>query len=228
MTEAIKKPYNKQHKRGDVKLIEFRKYESSQLDSLSTRIYAGGHHIHRFDLVASRDAFLKSPNNFKYKILDTLQQQGKDIYKIYFKKKDKVYGNVYVMDSSYAIIKVDFNYHSFFEISAYKRQFLNYSVSYEQGLDKKWRFKHMHYETSFKKKEKTLNLVSDYVTTEVKPNKTKILYSESLQYSDVVLNELKEYKSEFWENYNILSPDNESEKLFKSIDYSKSDKQKKH
>lgn len=224
--EAIKKPYDRKHRIGDVKLVEFRKYENEQIDSLKTRIYAGGHHIHRFDAVARREGFFKNLDAFKYEIKDTLRYQNKDIYKIHFEGK-KVSGHVYVMDSSFAITKVDFNYRSFFELSASKRQLLNYSVTYEQGIDKIWRFKHSHYETSFKKKEKLLNVVSDYVTTETQINKIEIPYSNRLQFGDILTDELKEYKSDFWNSYNIIIPSKGLEGLFNSNGNSNKNNDKK-
>lgn len=225
--ESIKKPYKIRRRSGDVKLIEFRKYDSQQLDSLNRRIYAGGHHIHRFDIVSRREAFLSNPNGFKYKIKDTLRQQGNDVYKIYFQNKNKLSGHVYVMDSSYAIIKADFNNHSFSKSSIKGRQYLNYTVTYEQGEDKVWRFKRSNYETAFKKRGRLFKLSSDYVTTEVEPNKEEITYSDRLQFGDILLDESKRYESNFWGNYNIILPNEESEDLFKSIDYSKTNDAKK-
>ena len=118
--EANKKAYTKITKSGDVKLDELRKYESEQLDSLSYRIKAGSHHIHRFDMVARRDYFLNNINAYRYKIADTLRQYDQDIYKVSFEKKNKVSGYVYVMDSTFAIIKAEVKVKSFFEFSGYK------------------------------------------------------------------------------------------------------------
>jgi hypothetical protein len=224
--EANKKAYTKITKSGDVKLVELRKYESEQLDSLSTRIYAGSHHIHRFDMVARRDYFLNNINAYRYEIADTLRQYGQDIYKVYFEKKNKVSGYVYVMDSTFALIKAEIKVKSFFELSGPNRQFLNYSLAYEQGEDNIWRFKNSQYETAFKKRGKLLNLVSNYVTTEVHSNMPDIPYLEKLQFQDILLDETKEYKPSFWNNYNIISPDALSESLFKSIDYSEKENSK--
>jgi len=222
--EAIKKPYKKKTQSGDVKLVEFRKYESKQLDSLKTRIYASAHHIHKLDMVARRGAFLGNPDGYKYKIKDTLRQDGKDVYEIFFEKKNKISGYVYVIDSSFAIVKVDVKHHSFPMLPRFEnRQFLNHTVTYEHGQDKVWRFKHSHYETAFKKKGRLLNLIGEYVTTEVQNNKVDIPYIEKLQFGDILLDESKEYRSNFWNNYNIILPEENSKELFKSIDYSKKD-----
>ncbi|MDO5971902.1 carboxypeptidase-like regulatory domain-containing protein [Flavivirga aquimarina] len=225
--ESIKKPYKIRRRSGDVKLIEFRKYESQQLDSLHRRIYAGAHHIHRFDIVSRREAFLSNLSGFKYKIKDTLRQQGNDVYKIYFQNKNKLSGHVYVMDSSYAIIKAELNNYSYSKSSLKGRQYLNYTVTYEQDENQVWRFKRSNYETAFKQRGKLFKLSSDYVTTEVEPNKIGITYSDRLQFGDILLYEPKKYEPNFWDSYNIILPDEKSENLFRSIDYSKTNNAKK-
>jgi len=224
--EANKKAYTKAIKSGNVKLVELRKYESGQLDSLTTKIKAGSHHIHRFDLVARRDYFLNNINAYRYKIADTLRQYDQDIYKVYFENKNKVSGYVYVMDSTFAIIKAEVKVKAFFELYGPNRQFLNYTIAYEQGDDNIWRFKNSQYETAFKKRGKLLNLVSNYVTTEVHGNMPDIPYLEKLQFDDILLDENNDYNPDFWNSYNIISPDAVSESLFKSIDYSEKENSK--
>ena len=220
--EAIKKPYINKHETGDVKLDEYRKYESKQLDSVNMRAYAGAHHIHRFDIVSRREAFLRNPSAYKYKVVDTLQMQGMVVFKIYFKRKDELSGYVYVMDSSYAIVKAEFKHHRFTSLQLLNnsRQYLNYTVSYEQSEDNLWRFKHSNYKTAFNRRENTLVLSSEYVTTQIEPNKTKIAYINKLQFGDILLNKSKTYEPNFWNNYNIVLPNKEYEDLFKSMGHS--------
>ncbi|MBR9855101.1 MAG: carboxypeptidase-like regulatory domain-containing protein [Algicola sp.] len=225
--EAVKKPYFKKHLSGDVKVNKFRKYVNEQLDSLNTRIYAGGHHIHRFDIVARRGAFLGNPNSFEYKIRDTLTQKGKDIFKIEFQNNNGLSGHVFIMDSSFAIVKAKIKNSSFTSfLNVNGRQYLEYIVTYEQGEDSIWRFKYSRYETIFDKKSGSLQLISDYVTTKVEANEGIIPYSERLQYGDILLNESKKYEHDFWSDYNIIIPNQETESLFKSMVYSKTVKNK--
>ncbi len=219
--ESIKKEYSTKHTTGDVKLVEYRKYKSRQLDTLNMRIYAGVHHIHRFDVVARREAFLQKPGKFVYKIVDTLTKQNKSVYKIHFKSRDKLSGHVYILDSTYAIVKAEFRQASGFNNllpSQNKRQFLNYTVSYEQSGDNIWRFKYSKYKTAFKRKKDTLILTSEYVTTNTEPNNHEITYLDRLQYTDILLNEEKVYKPDFWNNHNIILPNKEYESLFKLTD----------
>jgi len=218
--EAIKEDYTKRNKSGDVKLVELRKYEGEELDSLDFRIYAGSHHIHRFDIVARREAFLSNPKAYKYSIVDTLRQNDKDVYKVLIEKKNENSAHVYIQEETFAIIKADIKLNSNFGILG-NREFFNFTVTYEQGEDKRWRFMNSYYKTAFKKQGKILNLTSEYVTTDITTNNREIPYLERLQFSEILLDETKEYNPEFWNNYTIISPDEISESLFKSIDYAK-------
>lgn len=232
--EAIKEDYTKRNKSGDVKLVELRKYEGEELDSLDFRIHAGSHHIHRFDIVARREAFLSNPKAYKYSIVDTLRQNDKDVYKVLIKKKNENFAHVYIQEETFAIIKADIKLNSNFGILGYhdlfllgNREFLNFTVTYEQGEDKRWRFMNSYYKTAFKKQGKILNLTSEYVTTNITTNNREIPYLERLQFSETLLDETKKYNSEFWNNYTIISPDEISESLFKSIDYVKLEEERK-
>ena len=143
-----------------------------------------------------------------------------NIYKIYFENNSGQSGNVYVMGSSFAIVKVeikDTSFTSLLNISPYRRKYKNLTIAYEQGDDHLWRYKHSHYETAFAGKKNTLVLTSDYVTTKVVPNTLDIPYTERFQYRDILLDAPKQYSSEFWNNYNIILPDRKTEHLFKSM-----------
>ena len=64
VVESIKKPYVKKHTAGDVTIIEGRNFQGEGLDTLQTGIYAGSHHVHRFDAVARREACLGKPDKY--------------------------------------------------------------------------------------------------------------------------------------------------------------------
>ncbi|WP_026753429.1 hypothetical protein [Sediminibacter sp. Hel_I_10] len=224
--DAIKEDYTKRNRSGDVKLMELRKYQSEALDSLDFRIYAGSHHIHRFDIVARREAFLSNPEAYKYRIIDTLRQNGKDIYKVFVEKKNENSAYVYIQEETFAIVKAEIKLNSDFG-NLGDREFFNFTVTYEQGEDKQWRFMNSYYKTAFKKQGKILNLTSEYVTTDIKPDDTKIPYLERFQFSEILLDDTKEYNADFWNNYTIISPNEISESLFKSIDYTKVENDKK-
>ncbi|MGB5981803.1 MAG: carboxypeptidase-like regulatory domain-containing protein [Nonlabens sp.] len=220
--ESIKEDYSKSRKSGDVTLKEFRKYEDDLKDSLGMSIYAGSHHIHRFDVVARREAFLSKPDRYTYKITDTLRQNGNEVFEVLFKRKGFT-GHIYIMDESFAIVQAEIDQKDDFILPGSGRTHLKIQVYYEQAADGLWRFNNSFYDTSFIRGKGIVNLSSQYVTTDVQPNEEDIAYLDKLQFSEYIIDETKEYDPDFWDNYNIILPDQNSEALFASIDYSDSD-----
>lgn len=218
VVESIKESYQKSSRKGEVKLIEGRKYESSGVDTLTTRIYGGPHHSHRFDAVAQRASFLSNPNNYEFEIQDTLRLDNRNIYEVhFFHKKGQPSGSVLIVDSTYAIAQARFDYKENFPIN-YRdadRQSLKYEVNYYQGGDAKWRLKSTNYITEFAKQGQILVLASNQVITNFQPNVNYITYLERIQLRDIFLDKTGEYDSTFWKNYNIILPDPKTEELFK-------------
>lgn len=225
--ESIKEGYGKKYRSGDVKVLEFRKYESTSLDSLDLRIYAGSHHIHRFDIVSRRDAFLSKPDGYSYRITDTLRQNGNNIFKVLIEQNDENSAHIYIEEGTYAIVRADITLNSNFGGIMAGREFFKYTVTYERGEDKKWRFMNSYYKTAFKQQGKILNLTSEYVTTDVSQDSTTIPYLERIGFSEILLDDTTQYNSDFWSDYTIIAPDNLSESLFRSIDYTIRDKDDK-
>lgn len=214
--ESIKESYESKNKQGIVKLIEGRNYEGPGLEYLDTKIYAGSHHPHRFDLVMKREEFLSNPDAFEFTLTDTLRNEGQNMFVVsYVGGKNKPSGNVYIMDSTYAISKVEVRFTEF-SILDDERQMLNYDVSYSKGKDGLWRLQQTSYLTKFIKQGGYLMLDSDYITTDITNEDTSIPYPERIHFRDYLLQKTATYNPDFWENYNILLADSYLEKLFKT------------
>ncbi len=221
-----KKSYHKKTLRGAVELIEERKYESEVIDSLATRFYAGPHHTHRFDFVARRSAFLSRPDDFEYVLIDTVRLERQNVFKISFRGYgDDPFGTVYVMDSTFALIKGDFNYQKFspLNITDRGREHKSFSCSYYKGLANYWRLKHTNYKTTFKKNGQKFSINSEYITTSTEPNNIPINYQDKIQFGEIFLNKVQNYDPDFWSNYTILLPDQRIDKLVTSYDNNKKD-----
>ena len=225
--ETLKSSYSNRKTKGQVRLVEGRKYESGQLDSLETRIYAGSHIAHNFDFVARREGFLKDPDGYYYEIVDTTRLNQKDVFKISFNRKDNPHGHVYIMDSSFAIVKAEFRYTRFppWSLPDRGRRFSYSTVSYYQGEDKRWRIKHIDYQTAFDWKGKILSLHGKYATTNIEEEAEEIPYPERIQYHDFLLYKTGQYDSNFWKHYNIIIPNNKVDSLFQSAGEQVSEKQ---
>lgn len=225
--ESVKKSYEKKEIKGDVSVREYRKYESSRLDSLSIRIYGGAHHLHRFDIVARRSEFLSNPKDFDFEIQDTLMLDGSNLFKVFFEQKN-LDGYVYILDSTFAILKAKLRYKSFhpFDLSNRSRINLNYTVFYQKnnGI---CRFKNSIYSTAFKRNGKTFELHSEYATTRVSDDFEDIPYAQRIHYGAILLSKNVIYDAEFWKGYNIILPDPKTEKAFEEVGNQRESEEKK-
>jgi len=220
--EATKNPYNKKNDKGHVKVSQGRVYQdSAQMDSLTTNIIAGSHHINRFDAVGVRASLLGNPDPYQLEVTDTLRLDRKNLYKLSFRKNNNASGYLLIMDSSFAITKAFFEYTGSYPPTYRhsRREFMNYQVTYEMAEDNKWRYKYSKYHTAFKY-DRLLNLKSEFVSTKTERNDAKIPYLERIQRNDIFMENIGEYDSTFWDGYSIIIPNENVEKLFQ--DYSPS------
>ncbi len=213
--ESVKESYTQKEAKGSVKIIEGRTYESNDLDSLTGRFYSGPHEPFRFDIVAQRSECLGQPKSYKYSIVDTTRLNGKDVFKISFSKNSRHEGNIYIMDSTFAIVKAEFHYTEFPPLAPENRgrKSQDYVIDYYQGEDGKWRLKHTIYKTWFERKQ-SFTMMREYSTTDVSLNTEDIPYPERIQFADIFLNKTGNYDPEFWKNYNIITPDKRLESYF--------------
>ena len=222
--EATKNPYDKKNNRGHVKVSQGRVYrDTSQIDSLTTNIIAGSHHINRFDAVGLRASLLGDPDAYALEVTDTLRLDGKNLFKLSFRKNEEAWGYLLIMDSSFAITEAHFEYIGSFPPTYWhsRRQLMTYHVTYEMSEDKKWRYKHSKYHTNFQY-DRLLNLKSEFVSTRTEGNNNKISYLDRIQHDDVFAENLGDYDSTFWDGYSIIIPDQNVEALFKSYQPSSS------
>ena len=224
--ESIKEDYSTaKSKRGDVRVKQGRKYESPQLDTLGIRFYGGLFDPFTMDDVYARSHALNQKNLKKYdlSISDTLRFQGKSLFIVDFKPKKETLpsGTLHIMDSSWAIVNSHFYYGRAAAkdlldgLGGYQRQFQERRTEYYLSGDKKWRIKWAEYKTSFKKRDKLLNVISNYATTGIAYKFEEIPYQERSQYRDVFLDHTGEYDPDFWKNYNVIVPDPLTEELFR-------------
>ncbi len=226
--ESVKENYDrKRSDKGDIRLIKGRKYRSPQLDSLNFSIYAGLFAPFRFDKVYTRSYMFNGKNLDKYdlSISDTLSMDGINLFVLEFEPQRKTLpkGTVYILDSTYAVVKTDF----FFDQNAYKidtvkssssiqRRFLKEETEYYQADDGLWRMKLSTYNTSFLQKDSILFLENKYVSTKTLAEFDEIPYLERSQYGDYFLNNTGTYDPNFWDTHNVILPDSLSENLFKN------------
>lgn len=213
---SAKEPYTEKHDHGIVKLLEGRKYEGKALDTLSYRIIGSAHHAHSFDAVARREAFLSNPNAYIYEITDTTRLQNQEVFIVSFKKK-RNHGHVYIIDSSFAIIQVNFHYKEFSSFSFWDigRKFMDYTTSYYLAEDGRYRLKYTNYTTEFDRGKQPFVLHSEYSTTHISSEYEYIPYLDRIQSGEILLQKTGEHDPDFWKDYNISIPDTKADSLFR-------------
>ena len=218
--ESSKDPYSMTSRKGHVKLIEGRRYVSRGLDTLRERIISGAHHVHRFDVVARKDEFISNPGRFYYELIDTTRFNNSNIYEVAFSHKNQLKsGSIFIEDSTFVITRVIIHYKPGFDFSLLifppgrGRTYLKYEANYYRGYDDKWRLERTSYATAFKRKRGTLNLRSNYATTEIRQS-SDISYIDRIQIRDIYLDKTGTYNPDFWANYNIILPSRNTEDLF--------------
>lgn len=216
--EVLKAPYTKPARKGQVKVLKSRRYDTKGLDSIAMKIIAGTHHSHRFDAVARRDLFINNDKPFGFEIIDTTRNQGENVIKIAFQhRKKSPFGTVYISEKSKGFVRLEAEYNGNFPLefmSGSQRTSLLYETAYFKAEDSLFRFLKSDYETFFKKNGDTLILSSQFVATSHRRDSTKIPYLQQFQRSSSILEKEEVYDSAFWSSSNIVLPDAATEKLF--------------
>lgn len=120
-----------------------------------TRIQAGIHNAHRFDVVAARLAPLDKPysKRYDYALIDTLAYKDGVVYAIDFDADDFT-GRLYIEDSSFAFVKGEYWIKKSklksnpMSASASTRLFLTFTVEYDKR-DSLYMLSYINYKTSF-------------------------------------------------------------------------------
>ena len=216
--EIFKEPYGESNKKGQVQILKGRKSQSSEIDSLFTRIYGGPHLSHRFDWVARMDGPLdvKSLDRFQFSIVDTLSHLGSDLFKIKYQGFKGLSGHLFIQDSTFAVVRIDqanTKQRLIESLKSLNRLFLRSTTDYE-FQDSTWRLKSIIYRTAFEYKGKTVYLNSEYSATSSQATTEEIPYADRLEFRDIFTSEVETYQPDYWEGFNTIQTDSLIEKTF--------------
>ncbi len=133
--------------------------DSVDLDTVNLRIYGTAHKVHTGDFVHRRQGplSLKKLNDYKLKIIDTLEYDGKRVIQLdYQTKKSK--GTLLVDENTFAVVKVDRivdpnSVDSIKSIGNFQRLLFEQTSIYKKRNDQKWRIQSVHYQTGFRWKK---------------------------------------------------------------------------
>jgi hypothetical protein len=214
VNEVAKESYQKEAKDGHIRLVQGRNYESPQIDTLSTRFYAGPHIPHRADVVARRFGFLSGAKKYDYELIDTTRYMGRNLFQVRFRRDEHHTGEVFIQDSTYAIVRARIKNTKFFDPLDRDRVFTEFKTEYEPYEDQKWRLAKVVYSSAFDRKKGLLNIHDEYITTSFMTTDEAIPYIEQLQFRDIALDNTGAYDANYWDQYTIALPDSATEALF--------------
>jgi len=158
-SEADKFSYAQKNRFGNVKIID--KKIELHADSTEIRFYAGAHNVHRSDYVMRKQGVLDASRikNYILKIKDTLFFEDRKVIKMNFESKSGA-GTLFIDLDSFAVMQYEIEvFPEFVEdnlsfLKLYKRTHFKRRTDYSLSEDGKWRLKFVHYETSFKHRNK--------------------------------------------------------------------------
>jgi hypothetical protein len=198
--------------------------------------------ITRLDIVKTVETFIdeKYQNLYDYHISKIIQYNEHPVYVLEFKpignfNESGFAGELFVHRETFAIVHVSFRYTKTglknAENEMIKRKpkgvkakptFTNYETNYQQfnGI---WHLANVNVSVKFKVRSKNDRLnsefysVSDLLVTDIHDTELKKFdRDESFSQRDIFVEMIHNYDPDFWENYNIIKPDEDLQNAFKS------------
>lgn len=240
--DILKAPYNNALKNDLVRLVKGRKSPDVQpFRWLNFKLQGGPFTIVQLDVVKTLENFIDEEfqQRYKYEIARVIWYNKQPVYVLRFTPaSDKVFpgfiGEMYVHRESFAIVHARFR----FNRSSLKQatgimikkkprgvkarpSYVQYEVNYQKYRGK-WYLSTLQASIKFKIKSKRDKLnsefhsVSDLLITNIQDSELKRFPAhERFTRNDVFVERLGTFDQRFWENYNIIKPDEDLRKAFK-------------
>ncbi len=231
--DILKAPYNSA--RNDLaRLVKGRQSPDVQpFEWVNFKLQGGPFTITQLDLVKVMETFidLNYQHQYEYKITRVIWYNNNPVYVLEFKPvKDNYFhgfvGELFVHRETFAIIhaRYGFNRNGLKKATPVlvKRTppgvkvrpvFVEYQVSYQE-YQGKWQLAAAHADLKFKVRSRRDNInsefhsVSELLITKIHPTDLKRFpRDESFSHRDIFTEMIHNYDLDFWENYNIIKPD---------------------
>jgi hypothetical protein len=241
--EILKAPYNNSTRNDLVRIIKGRRSpDVKPFQWLNFKLQGGPFTITRLDIVKTMETFVdeKYQNLYDYTISKVIWYNENPVYVLEFKpigdfNESGFVGVMYVHRETFAIVHVDFRYTKTGLKNAEnemikkkpkgvkaKPTFTNYEANY-QLYNRKWHLANVKASVKFKVRSRNDKLnseyhsVSDLLITDIHDTELKKFdRDESFTQRDIFVEMLNNYDPDFWENYNIIKPDEDLQNAFKS------------
>jgi hypothetical protein len=241
--ELLKSPYTNSTRGDLVRLLKGRKSPEVQpFKWLNFKLQGGPFTITQLDAVKTVESFIdkKYEQLYNYQISDVVWYNNNPVYVLKFHPVSSEFfpafeGEMYVHRETYALIHAKFSLSKnglkkAEEIMIKKKprnvkarpSFVQYQVNYQQ-YQGKWQLANAQASVKFKIKSKRDRLnsefhsVSDLLITNIKSTDLKRFNKdEKFTSQDIFVEMLGEFDQQFWGNYNIIKPNEDLRKAFKT------------
>jgi hypothetical protein len=240
--DVLKSPYTNTLRNDLVRLVKGRKSPDVQpFRWLNFKMQGGPFTIVKLDVVKTNESFIDESfqNQYKYSIERVIWYNEAPVYVVHFEPvSSRVFpgfiGEMYVHRETFAIVHANFRFNrsSLQEATSTmikkkprgvkaRPTYVEYTVNYQQYKGK-WHLSMAQAVVSFKVRSKREKLnsefysVSDLLITDIQPTALKRFQSEErFNPNDVFVERIGNFDEKFWENYNIIKPDEDLSKAFK-------------
>ncbi len=241
--DILKAPYFNDLRTDLVKLVKGRRSpDVKPFQWLNFKLQGGPFTIVKLDAIKTLETFVdeKYQNSYYYDITRVIWYNENPVYVLSFRPVpgllDHGYvGEMYVHRETFAIVHINFHLDknglkNAEDILIKKKPkgvkarptYVHYNVSYKQ-YNGFWQLANAQASVKFKVRSKRDKLnsefhsVSDLLVTDIQPTELKRFpRDEQFNQRDIFVEMLGEYDQNFWENYNIIKPDEELQNALKN------------
>jgi len=241
--EILKAPYINTTRNDVVRIIKGRRSpDVKHFQWLNFKLQGGPFTITKLDIVKTVESFIDKEYQkfYIYNISRVIWYNENPVYVLQFKPVSEFsdqgfVGELYVHRETFAIVHVNFHFNKnglkYAESVMIKKKpkgvkakpiYANYEVNYQQYLDK-WHLANVKASVKFKVRSKNDKINSEYhsvsellITYIQNTDLKKFDRDESFSQRDIFVEMINNYDPDFWENYNIIKPDEDLQNAFKT------------
>ena len=241
--EVLKAPYLNTMRNDLVRIIKGRRSpDVKPFQWLNFKLQGGPFTITKLDIVKTMESFIDEQyqNSYSYNISRVIWYNENPVYVLEFKPFAEFndlgfVGEIYVHRETFAIVHVNFHFNKTglknAETVMIKKKpkgvkakpvYTNYEANYMQYQDK-WYLANVKASVKFKVRSRNDKInseyhsVSDLLITDIHDTELKKFdRDESFTQRDIFVEMINNYDPDFWENYNIIKPDEDLQNAFKS------------
>ena len=242
--EILKASYNSMLKTDLVRLIKGRRSRDIKpLNWINFKLQGGPFTITKLDVIKTMESFIDKDNQhlYNYNVSKVIWYNNYPVYVLNFKpvtefRDQTLYeGELYVHRETFAVVHAEFylsktGLKNAQNVLIQKKPkgvkarpiYVNYTVNY-QFIDSKWKLANAQASVKFKIRNRSDKLnsefhsISDLLITDIQPTDLKRFdRDESIGQRDIFVEIINGYDPEFWENYNIIKPNEELQNAIKN------------